>query len=472
VKSSALAIVAALLLFAVSASAQKEEQPLPKDLPPFGPEKPLQTPAAKTSKLDNGLTVWLVPQPGFPKVSYALAILGGYPADPKDHPGLSQLLTSTIDQGTKSRTARQIAEQLQGAGGDLNANVARDSIRITTGVLAAKAADGLAILADVAQNATFPDSEVDLAKRNLADSLDLQEADPVFLANRAMAKILYGDSPYSVISPTKLSLAAMTPADLRAEFARRFRPDQALLVIVGDLSADQMLSLARERFEAWRAPASAPSAVLPPPLNPPPHAVFFVARPDSVQTTLDLAAFGPKRSDPDFEDAEVANAIYGGTFGSRLTTNIREDKGYTYTPGSSLQTFRASGTLRTEADVRNAVTAPSLNEIFYEMNRLATTSPTDRELQQAKRYLVGIEAIQLQSRDAVAGELASLWTKALPPEEIGIYGQKITAITAEQVDAAAKKYFPAARTAIVAVGEEKVIRDALAPFALPINPAP
>lgn len=466
------AAAAALLFFAVSAGAQRQEPPLPKDLPPFGPEKPLQAPDAKASKLDNGLTVWLVPQPGFPKVSYALAILGGYPADPKDHPGLSQLLTATIDQGTRSRSARQIAEQLQGAGGDLSVNVARDSIRITTSVLAGKAADGLAILADVAQNATFPDSEVDLAKRNLTDSLDLQEADPNFLANRAMAKVLYGDSPYSIISPTKSSLAAMTPADLRAEFARRFRPDQALLVIVGDLSAEQMLTLVREKLGAWRAPASPAAIASPPPLNPPPHAVFFVARPDSVQTTLSLAAFGPKRSDPDFGAAEVANAIYGGTFGSRLTSNIREDKGYTYTPGSFLQTFRASGTLRTEADVRNAVTAPSLNEIFYEMNRLATTSPTDRELQQAKRYLVGIEAIQLQSRDAVAGELASLWTKGLPPEEIGNYGKKITATKVEEVDAAAKKYFPASRTAIVAVGEEKVIHEALSPFGLPINPAP
>jgi zinc protease len=472
VKSPILAIAAALLFFAASTSAQKEEQPLPKDLPSFGPEKPLQAPAVKVSKLNNGLTLWLVPQPGFPKVSFALAILGGYPADPKDHPGLSQLLSATIDQGTKTRTARQIAEQLQAAGGDLSANVVRDSIRITTGVLASKAADGLAILADIAQNATFPDSEVDIAKRNLSDSLDLQEADPNFLASRALARVLYGDSPYSVISPTKQSLAAMTSADLRAEFTRRARPDQALLVIVGDLSSDHMLALATEKFSTWRGPAVPVAEVPAPPLNPPPHSVFYVARPDSVQTTLALAAFGPKRSDPDFEAVEVANAIYGGTFGSRLTANIREDKGYTYTPGSSLQTFRTSGTLHTGADVRNAVTAPTLNEIFYEMNRLATTSPTDRELQQAKRYLVGIEAIQLQSRDAVAGELASLWTKNLPPEEIGAYGQKITAITAEQVDAAAKKYFPASRATIVAVGEEKVIRDSLSTFGLPITPAP
>jgi zinc protease len=467
-----LTLAAALLLFAVSASAQKEEQRLPKDLPPFALEKPLQAPDVKSVKLDNGLTVWLVPQTGFPKVSYSLAILGGFAADPKDHPGLAQLLAATVDQGTKTRSARQIAEEVQAAGGDVAANAFRDSLRISSGVLSSKAAEGLTVLADIAQDASFPDKEVDIARRNLTDSLDLQEADPNFLAGRAMARVLFADGPYSIISPTKQSLAAMTPADLRSEFTRRARPDQAVLVVVGDFASDKMLALVRDKFAAWRPPSTPTVAVPAAPGSNPPHAIFLVARPDSVQTTLALASFGPKRGDPDYEATEVANAIYGGTFGSRLTTNIREDKGYTYTPGSFLQLFRSAGTVRTQADVRNAVTAPSLNEIFYELNRLATTSPTDRELQQAKRYLVGIEAINLQARDAVAGELATLWVQGLPPAEIGAYGQKISAMTAADVEAASRKYFPAYRSAVIVVGEEKVIRDALAPFGLPINSVP
>ena len=128
--------------------------------------------------------------------------------------------------------------------------------------------------------------------------------------------------------------------------------------------------------------------------------------------------------------------------------------------------------LITRADVRNAVTAPSLNEIFYELNRMVTTSPTEEELGTAKRFLVGIEAIQLQSRAAVSGELARLWVNGLTPDAIGAYGKKVAATTAEDVDAAAKKYFPAAKTAIVAVGEEKVVRDAVVPFGLPVVAAP
>lgn len=233
-----------------------------------------------------------------------------------------------------------------------------------------------------------------------------------------------------------------------------------------------MLSEIRSRFDAWKAPATAPvpapatfSAV-------PQHTVLVVPRPGSVQTTLRMGMFGPLRSDPDYEAVQVANAVYGGTFGSRLVSNIREDKGYTYSPFASFETYRAAGVLITGADVRNEVTGPTFNEITYELNRLVTTTSTADELKQAKRYLVGIEAIELQSREAVAGELARLWVNGLPPEEIGVYGNKVANTSAKDVKAAARKYFPAAKTVIVAVGEEKVIREAFSPFGIPVQVLP
>lgn len=462
---------AALLVFSVAANAQKE-QPLPKDLPAFGEEKPLQVPPVKQTKLQNGLVVWLVSEPGFPKVSYSVAIQGGYSSDPHSLPGLSDLLAATIDQGTKARNARQIAEALQAAGGDLNTNAGREAFYLSASVLSLKSADALAVLADVLENAAFPESEVALAKRNLSSSLDAQEADPQFLANRAMAKVLYGDSPYSVISATKQSAAAMTSADLRSEYARRFRPDHTVLVVVGDFSMDSMLLSVQEKLSSWHAPSDPGATVAPPPSNGPAHAIFLVNRPDSVQTTLSLAFFGPKRTDPDYAAAEVANAVYGGNFGSRLTSNIREDKGYTYTPGSFMASSRQSGVVYTSADVRNAVTGPTLNEIFYELNRLATTTPTDQELDQAKRSLIGIEAIRLQIHSAVAGQLSTLWIQGLPASEIGAHGKRVAAITSADVDSAAQKYFPASRAAVVAVGQEKIIRDQLSLFGLPIQSAP
>lgn len=467
-KNSLVVIFA--LLFTAGAYAQKEA-PLPKDLPPYGSQPAFQAPDVKASKLDNGLTLWLVSQPGLPKVSFRIVVLGGLAIDPAERPGLSDLLARTLNQGTKTRSAKQIAEEIQSAGGDLGIGADRDSIFVTTSVLSAKAEVAAGLLADVLENASFPDSEVALAKRNLSDSLRQREAQPGFQASRALARALFGSGPYSVIAPTQDSLHQMTADELRQEYAKRFRPDQAILVAVGDFDAAKMSTMIREKLGGWKATTGQPAAVNAKPVAAAPHAVTLVPRPNSVQTTLVFAGFGPLRRDPDYEAAEVANAIYGGTFTSRLVVNIREDKGYTYSPGSNLDLLRQAGVLRTQADVRNAVTGASLNEIVYEMNRMATTSPTEEELSRAKRFLLGIEAILLQLRGAVANELAELWLNGLGPDGIATYSQKINATTAQDVDTVARKYFPASHMTIVAVGEEKVIRDALVPFALTLQPA-
>ncbi|HXW55311.1 MAG TPA: pitrilysin family protein [Candidatus Cybelea sp.] len=454
-----------------SARGQKE-QPLPPGLPPYGPQPPLQLAEPRVSKLDNGLTVWLISQPGLPKLAMVIAVRGGLAADPPDRPGLSELLGDTLDQGTKSRSARQIAEQLQGAGGDFEARASRDGITVSTSVLSADAETALGILSDVVENATFPENEVALAKRNLSDSLKQRESEPGFLANRALAKALFGDNPYGVVAPTEASVENTTAAQLRAEFARRFRPDEALFVAVGDFEPGKMESLLREKLGAWRAPQTPPVDETPRPTTVAPHSVFLVPRAGSVQTTLVFGTVGPLASASDYEAAEVANAIYGGTFSSRLVTNIREDKGYTYSPASSLDTFRQSSILRTQADVRNAVTAPSFNEVAYELNRMATTDPTQEEITKAKRYMQGIEAIILQLRSAVARQLAENWMLELPPDQINLENDKIQKVSAADVDAVSQKYFPAMRMAIVAVGEEKIIRQAFAPFGLPIQAVP
>lgn len=465
-----LAIVVSALTLAASLAAQKA--PLPKDLPPYGPETPLRAPEVKAARLENGLIVWLVSEPGFPKTALTLAIKGGYASDPADKAGISELLAKTINQGTRTRSARQIAQEIQAAGGDLSISPGKDALSMSTSFLSSKTEKALTVFADVAQNPSFPADEVSLAKRNEIQNLRQDESGPSFLASRAMAKALFGDNPYHVVAPTEAIVNAATPEDLRSLYAARFRPDQALIVAVGDFENDKMLAEIKSHFDAWKAPADAPLGAPPAVSSAPKHAIYIVPRPGSVQTTLNLGFFGPLRGDPDYEAALVANAVYGGTFGSRLVSNIREDKGYTYSPGADYTTQRSAATLITRADVRNAVTGPTLNEIIYELNRLDTTSPTQDELRQAERYLVGTEAIRLQLREAVTRELANLWLKGLPPEEIGTYGRKVAATTADEVDAAARKYFSAARATIVAVGEEKVIRDALAPFDIPIQTVP
>jgi predicted Zn-dependent peptidase len=464
-------LLSSFFLLASFVHAQKEHG-LPKDLPPYGPIAPLKAPTVKTLQLDNGLTVWLVAREGFPKVAMALAARGGLASDPKERPGLAELLAKSLTQGTKTRSARQVAEQFQAAGGDLSAHAGQDAIFVSTSVLAEKFSQVLPVLVDVTTGASFPDAEVKIAKKNVSNSLQAREAEPSFLANRALAKVLFADNPYSVIAPTQPSIEQTTPEDLRREFARRFQPKQAVLVIVGSFDPAQAESALQQSFQAWKPQGANSVAEVPKSAVNPAHAAFLVARAGSVQTTLRVGAPGPLRSAEDYEAAELANTIYGGMFGSRLVLNIREDKGYTYSPFAALRTYRAAGFFATQADVRNAVTGATLNEINYELNRMTTTTPSDIEMTQAKRYLVGNEAIGLQSGSGLAGELASLWVDGLPPDNIARESEKIEKSTPADVTTAARKYFPATHSVVVAVGEQKVVHEELQPFGLEIKPVP
>ena len=458
-----------LLLGAAAAFGAGKEQPLPKDMPPYGALKPFVAPQVTEQKLANGLTVWLVARPGFPKVAIAVAARGGYAADPHDLPGLSDLILATIDQGTKTRNGRKVAEDLQAAGGDLSGGADSDSLTLATQVLASALDAGLEVVADVAQNATFPDSEVALAKRNQADNLRSEEADPGFLARRAFNKVVFGDHPYSVMSLTQDSIDKATAQDIRKEYARRFRPDQSLLVAVGDFDVAKLSATIEKLFGKWESPSEPVVGNVPAAPTSTPHEVFFFPRSDSVQTTFELGSLTATRRDPDYVPMEVANAIYGGMFGSRLIVNIREDKGYTYSPFANLSSRNATGILATRADVRNAVTGASLNEISYELNRMATTEPTQDELTHAQRYLVGLEALRLQAEASVARQLAALWLLGMPASTLSEENARIPKVTLAEVQEAGSRYFPFARQTVVAVGDPKTIESQLGVFGMRIQ---
>jgi zinc protease len=460
-----------LLSAAAVASGAEKEQPLPKDMPPYGPLKPFVAPQVTVQKLANGLTIWLVPRPGFPKVAFVFSARGGYAADPTGLPGLSDLILSTIDQGTKTRSARKVAEDMQAAGGDLTGTADSDSLMLATQVLASKADAGLDVVADVVQNATFPDSEVALAKRNQADNLRSEEADPSFLARRAFNREVFGDHPYSVMSLTEDSITKATAEDIRKEYARRFRPDHSALVAVGDFDAAKLSADIESLFGKWENPSQPAVSAVPAVPSSVPHDVFFIPRADSVQTTFEVGSLTATRRDPDYVPTEVANAIYGGMFGSRLIKNIREDKGYTYSPFAMLSSRDATGLLATRADVRNPVTGASLNEISYELNRMATTEPTPDELTRAQRYLVGLEALRLQSEAGVARQLATLWQLGMPPATLSEENARIPKVTLAEVQEAGSKYFPFARQTVVAVGDQKTIESQLAVFGMKIEQA-
>jgi len=472
VKNVRTAAILLCNLMLLSRALPAQQPALPQGLPPYGPMVAVHPSRVVVRKLANGMTLWLAPRPGFPKVALAVAVRGGYAADPADAPGVSDLLLDAIDQGTRTRTALQIADNFQAAGGELDGQPMADADLLTVSVLASKLDLTLSTLSDVLRNATFPAAQLAIARRDEENALKARQADAQFVASRAMARALFGNHPYSTVAPTQKALSTASDSEIRALYAREFRPDQMVLVAVGDFTVKSFTRSAKRYFDAWAVPHEPPVAAATPPAENNPHDVFLVARPGSVQTNLILGAFVPTEGQPDFPAVEVANAIYGTMYGSLLFTVVREQKGYSYSPHSVLRSRRSAGTIETIVNARNAVTGACMKEILLLLKRMATTAPSAQQVLRAQRFLTGTEAIRYQLQANFAKRLATLWMEGLPPGEIERESAGIEAVTPRQVKMIGARYFSPQRMSIVAVGDAGAIRSQIAPLGIPMKPSP
>ena len=462
--------ITAVLAVAGTAGAAKEK-PLPKELPPYGQDRPLPVPTVVSVGMDNGLTVWIVSRTGFPKVTAVLAVRGGTAADPEKLAGTADVLADVVREGTTGRSSRQIAEELQAVGGEISANASDDAVFVTVDGLAPGAAKVLEILADVARNAAFPENEVELAKANTLQGLLARESTPEFAVDKAFGNAVFGAHPYRTMAPTKEAVEALTPQTLEEQYRRRFRPDRALLVVVGDVDAQRTGDTVKRLFGSWKGQGDTAPATPPAPAGGM-RQVLVVDRPDSVQSEIRVGRATVKATDPEYFPEIVANTIFGGAFSSRLVENIREDKGYTYSPNSRVSAYEEGGMLRIRAAVRNDVTAGTLLEIFYELDRMGATLPTEDEMARAKRYQSGIFLLRNSTQGALGVTLATNWVNGLPPAALAEFVPKVNAVTAEQVREVGKKLFASRSQTVVIGGDAKKIAADVAQFgeAKPANP--
>ncbi len=460
-KSSRLAF-SAFAAFATLAGAApalaSSEKPLPKDLPPFGADKPLPALDVTKSTLPEGLTLWIVKRPGLPKVTLAFVARGGTAADPQGLEGTAEVLAEALKGGTATRTSKAIAQDLQSVGGSLSTGATDDALTITVDGLSSGTSKLIEVVADVARNASFPAAEVALAKENALQGLLVRASTPEYLAEKAFGKAIYGDHPYHITGPSKEGLEAVTPEILKRERDSRVRPERSLLVVAGDLDPAAVAKSVGAAFAGWKATGEpAPLTPLAPGLKP--RQIQMVNRPGSVQALLMVGRPAVLATDPDFFPLSVANTLFGGSFSSRLVANVREEKGYSYSPGSSLYRYQRGGLLRVRADVRNEVTAASLLEIGYEMDRMAATKPTDEELARAKRYQSGTYLLGSQVQGGVVSQLVRAWVLGLPAESLNDFVPKVNAVTAADVQRVGRTYFPFRLQTIVVVGDEAKIRS-------------
>ena len=455
--------LALALGLALAGVAQASTAALPKDLPAYGPDKPLPTPQIAQRTLPNGLTVWVVPRDGLPKVNVALSVLGGTAADDAATPALSQLMANLLNEGTASRSSRDIAEALQAIGGDYSASAGDDAVSIRASALSSHASQLLALVADTALQPSFPANEVTLAKANALQNLKVQESDPDWQAQRAFGHAAYGDHPYSRDSLTEASVEAASPDTLRALHDARFRPDRALLVIVGRIGADEAFKLAEQQFGNWKASGTALADTAPAPRTATPQRLI-VPRAGAVQSNIRYGRPAVPASDPDYIPLTVANTILGGGFTSRITQDIREDKGYSYSPWSRFSANRVGGSAVATVDVRNEVTGATLAELAKLYGSMASQPASAEELTGAKRLVGGIYLLRNQIQGALTATLANYWVDGLPPSFLGSYVAEANKVTTEQVQAMGRKYFAAKDQSIVIVGDPKAIDAQLKPY--------
>ncbi len=453
-----------LLLWPLALSLPAAE-PLPAGLPPYGPDRPLPLPEVRLLRLDNGLTLWLVRRPGLPLVALRLALRGGTAADPKGRQGVSELLAETLTAGTRRHSARRLAEMLQARGAELAAEAGDDGITLALTGLSQGAGELLALLAEVAMEPAFPEEEVELAVANKLQSLKASENDPGYMTDKVFYRTLFGDHPYRYSHADEAVVGSVTAPELRRLHRARFHPGNALLVMVGDLPVEEMARLATAAFGHWPAQTAPAPRVPEAPLEPVTTRLQLVDRKGSVQSVVRAGRPLPPADHPDYPALLVANTLYGGSFGSRLTRNIREEKGYTYSPRSTVARLARGGWFSVQASVRNAVTAATLVEVLYELDRLATTLPEPEELERAQRYQKGIFLLRNETPSSLAATLAAYWLKGLTVEDLRRHVPRIESVTREQVRRVAARYLASRRQAVVITGDAAAVRDQLAPFA-------
>jgi zinc protease len=435
-------------------------QQAPAPLPP----RALQLPNAVETTLENGLGVVVISDVRLPLVSYRLALRSGDAHDPQGIPGLTDVLTGLLTEGTVSHTIREIADQVAKMGATLSAGANSDYSTIAASSLTKFGDQIFELLADVTLNPVFPDNEVKLIKENTKESLRQQRAQPSFLASEMVSRIIFGDHPYSNIAPTLESLDATSREKVVAFHRSRFVPNNAVLVVAGDIEADALTNRAESLFADWQARELQPDNFPSPPRRSS-RSAYLVDRPGSAQSNIVVAnGCGITRTSPDYFPMLLMHTVLGANASSRLFMNLREEKGYTYGAYSSLDARRTAGSFRVSAEVRTPVTGDSLKEFFYELDRIRNEPVSQKELDDAKSYLTGVFPIRLETQEGLIEQIVQIKMLGLPDDYLQTYRQQIQDVTVDAVQRVANKYIRPDEAAIVIVGDGAEIGRQVKPF--------
>jgi len=438
-----------------------EKNGLPKQQPPAaGPRKDVHFPPIVRTQLADGLELDVVELHTLPVVNVRLVVRSGGATDPAEMPGLAQLTAAMLKEGTTRKSSARLAEAVDFLGANLSVGSDEDTLSVSMQALGEHLPDALELVAEVATKPIFPEEELKKLKTRELARLELQSQSPHFLANRELSKALYGEHPYNHIDTTKAVVKKLKRTDLATWHRRHVSPNNAFLVVVGDVSAAQVQQLAEHAFATWKAqpvPAEAPKA---PPVRQG-RSVVLVDRPKSVQSVIYFANLALTRNDPDFIPLSVANQVLGGSAAARLFMDLREKRSLTYGAYSDIDRRVQIGPFLAYAAVRNEVTAEALRGFDEHLQRIVREPPGADELAAAKRYLIDRFPLRIETPDKIAGLVAELRTYGLPDDYWSTFEAKVDAVTPEQALAVAQKHIRPAESLLVVVGEAAAVRSGL-----------
>ena len=443
------------------AESVNADEPWRKVTPGLSAAHALHLPAAQSARLSNGLTLILTERRSLPLVAAYLVVKSGRDANPADAPGLASFTAAMLDEGTQTRGALQIAEEIAQLGAGLGAGSSVDLSTVVAQALRKNFAATLDIMADTVLRPAFPPEEIERQRLARLSALAQERDSAGAVAGRATAAVLYGERhPYGHPDiGTAASVKAMTREQMTAFWKEHYVPNNAALVVAGDLSMAELRSLAEKTFGSWRA--GAPHRPRLGPASSPPPRIVIVDRPGAPQTALRVVSLGAARASPDHDALEVMNTALGGQFTSRINLNLRETRGYTYGASSGFQFRRSPGPFIVASGVRTDVTAPALQEIFKELRGMAEGPMPADELKRAKDALSYSLAGAFSSNAGVAGIFSDLYAYDLPLDYYTRYTERVNAVTAEQALAVAKKYLAPERMISIAVGDRAKIEPDL-----------
>jgi zinc protease len=446
VRGSGLLVCAGLLLGLAALSAARE---FPPEVPP---PAAIVLPTPQVRELPNGLKVVVIERHSLPLVTLRLVVESGAEADPPALPGTAQLAAGLLSQGTARRSAREIAEAVDLVGGSLETGAEWDSSFASLTMLSDHTELAFDLLADVVLHPGFPPAEIERKRQQTLSALEVVREDPDDLADTVFDLLIFSGTPYGHPEDgTEESVRRITARDLEAFHEQHYRPSNCVLAAVGDITADQALTLARKFFGDWEGrplPPRLADAVA----TTQPRRIVIIDKPDAVQTEIRVGNLAIRRDSPDYYALTVANQILGGPAANRLFKALRSQQGLTYGASSDLLCQQTLGSWVAKTSTRTAETARTVEQVLEQMEQLRNRPITTWELQTAHSYLVGHMALEFESSDDIAAQFLELMAHDLPLDYWSRFPHKIQAVGTDEVLRATRRYLDPERNVIVLVG--------------------